>query len=85
MVLLAHNLEQNVGATKQYVTDAVSHGSLHQLRGIDATQGCGMELTGACFSPILPPKRSSRMSDWWWLSSEWLQSPMAMSEESVFI
>lgn len=53
MVLLARSLEQNVGATEQKVTDAVSNvcalkcsAPEDQLRVIDATQECGLELAG---------------------------------------
>lgn len=58
MVLLAHNLEQNVGAAQQYVTDAVSNaGTPRRLRGADATHGCGMELP---FYQLKPRATSSR-------------------------
>lgn len=53
MVLLAQSLEQNVGATEQKVTEAVSNvcalkcpAPEDRLRVIDATQEWALELAG---------------------------------------
>lgn len=69
VVLLAQSLEQNVGATEQKVTDAVSNvcalkcsSPEDQLRVIDATRECRLELAGRwVFSPRFTNQNNKRL------------------------
>lgn len=68
-LLLAQSLEQSLGATEQKVTDAVSNvralkcsSPQDQLRVIDATRECGLELAGRwVFFPFYQLKQQATL------------------------